>query len=116
MPSAKTQPKQGLFHSIDDTIRELIVKITVKDAAPTPQRHKGELERQAIACRRKEEIMKEKHIQKISEDYIDALYYFEMHESEACWRGDDPNIVDKELAKITSQSEMRHACKENINI
>ena len=59
--------------------------------------------------------MKEKCLEKVSEAYIDALYYYEMYFSKACWQG-DPNVVDEELKKITSDRGMKHAVKENINI
>jgi hypothetical protein len=63
----------------------------------------------------KEELIKQKNIQSITEEYIDALYYFAMWESAACWK-DDPKVVSIELAKLKTQAAKYRAVKENILI
>jgi len=63
----------------------------------------------------KEEILKEKNRRKVTEEYIDALYYHCMYNSDACWKG-DPRMVTKELKKLKSKSTKYKAVKENILI
>ena len=48
------------------------------------------------------------------EGYIDALYYREMYDSEACWR--TPAAVDRELLKLKSKAARVHALKEHITM
>jgi hypothetical protein len=107
--------RRGLFHEIDEEIRECIIAIAIEDAPHTRQRHIEELEQQANARRIKEEIMKEKALQKSMEENIDAQYYHRMWNSEACWK-DDPKVVSRELKKLKSESAKYNAIKENINI
>jgi hypothetical protein len=74
------------------------------------------LEQQAEARRRiKEEIMKEKSMQKSLEENIDAQYYHRMWNSSAYWKG-DPRMVTKELKKLKSEAAKFRAVKENIMI
>jgi len=51
----------------------------------------------------KEELIKEKGLEKATEEYIDALYYYQMYFSAACWKT-DPKIVATELKKLTSEN------------
>jgi hypothetical protein len=104
-----------LFHDIDEAIQECIVSIAIKDAPRTRERHIEELEQQATARRMKEEIIKEKGLQKSMEEHIDAQYYHRMWNSDACWK-DDPKNVTKELKKIKSESGKMHGVKENLKI
>ena len=64
--------------------------------------------------RRKEELLKENENKKASEKFIDALYYYEMYFSPACWK--TAKIVDREMQKLTSKSAKLNALKENIRI
>jgi hypothetical protein len=112
---AKKNGCRGLFHDIDEAIQECIVSIAIKDAPRTRERHIEELEQQATARRMKEEIIKEKGLQKSMEEHIDAQYYHRMWNSDACWK-DDPKNVTKELKKIKSESGKMHGVKENLKI
>ena len=105
----------GLFHDIDEMIRDCIVGIAIKDAPKTQQRHTEELEKQATARRIKEEIIKEKSFEKSMEENIDAQYYHRMGDSLACWKG-DPKVATKNLKKLNSESAKYKALKENILI
>ena len=85
------------------------------DAPATLKHNNDDLERQAKARRIKEELLKEKGLEKVTEEYIDALYYYQMYFSAACWKT-DPNIVATELKKLTSENMRYSALKENIMI
>jgi hypothetical protein len=111
--SKKSRP--GLFHSIDEDIRQIIVSIAMEDAPNTIIMHQAELDVQANARRMKEELIKQKNIEKATEEYIDALYYHAMYSSAACWKG-DPKIVSVELSKLKTQTAKYNAVKENIQI
>ncbi len=56
--------------------------------------------------------MKEKNINNVTEEYIDALYYHCMWSSDAC-RKNDPTNVTQELKKLHSQSAKYNTIKEN---
>ena len=49
------------------------------------------------------------------ESYIDALYYYKMYHSNACWKA-DPKIVTRELKKLSSDNAKYTAIKENIHM
>ncbi len=83
MPNQE-QGIRGLFHDIDEAIQECIISIAIKDAPHTCQQHIVELEQQATAWRIKEEIMKEKALQKSMEENIDRQYYYRMWDLLAC--------------------------------
>ena len=63
----------------------------------------------------KEDMVKAKTLEKTTEDYIEALYYYKMYNSPACWKG-DPKVVAKELKKLGSETAKRNALKENIKM
>ena len=85
------------------------------DAPATLKRNNDDLERQAKARRIKEELIKEKGLEKATEEYIDTLYYYQMYFSAACGKT-DPKIVATELKKLTSENMRYSALKENIMI
>ena len=51
----------------------------------------------------------------MTEDYIDALYYHKMYNSDACWKG-SPRVVNRELKQLTSEATKYTAMKENIRM
>ena len=53
-------------------------------------------------------------MQKATEKYIDALYYYDKYDSHACWM--NVKDVDKELKKLNSKAKKIWALKENIRI
>jgi hypothetical protein len=109
------ESSRGLFHELDDVIREAIVLVALKDAPKTRKRHSDELESHARARRVREELIRERNDKKMTEDYIDALYYHKMYNSDACWRG-SPGIVSRELKKLSSDRAKYTAVKENIRM
>ncbi len=87
----------------------------MSDAPATQKQNNDDLERQATGRPIKEEIIREKNFEKATEEYIDALYYYQMYFSPACWKT-DPEVVAKELKKLTSETMKYSALKENITI
>ena len=85
------------------------------DAPATLKRNNEDIERQAKARRIKEELIKEKSLETVTEEYIDALYYYQMYFLAAYWKT-DPKIVATELKKLTSENMRYSALKENIMI
>ena len=51
---------------------------------------------------------------KASEHFIDALYYYEMYESPACWK--TVSVMNMELKRLGSKSAKLGALKDNIKI
>eukprot|EP00956_Cyclotella_meneghiniana_P023299 scaffold45195_cov78-Cyclotella_meneghiniana.AAC.1 len=111
----KGDTKPGLFHELDDAIREAIVLVALEDAPKTRVQHRAELESHARARRIKEEVIRQKNDKRMTEAYIDALYYHKMYNSAACWKGDS-RVVSRELKKLTSDTAKYIAIKENIHM
>ena len=105
----------GQFHQFDQSLQEAIILTGMTDAPATQKQNNDDLERQAKATRVKEELIKEKSLEKATEEYIDALYYYQMYFSTVCWKN-DPMIVATELKKLTSETMRYSALKENIMI
>jgi hypothetical protein len=105
----------GKFHQFHPSLQEAIVLTAMSDAPDTQKQNNDDLERQATARRIKEEIIREKNLEKATEEYIDALYYYQMYFSPACWKT-DPTVVAKELKKLTSETMKYSALKENKTI
>jgi hypothetical protein len=111
---SKSKPL-GIFHQFDPSLQEAIITVATTDAPATLKHKNDDLERQAKARRIKEELIKEKGLEKATEEYIDALYYYQMYFSAACWKT-DPKIVATELKKLTPENMRYSALKENIMI
>ena len=62
----------------------------------------------------KEEILKKHAVQKVSEAYVDAIYYHEMFSSLACWK--TIAAVGGKLKEIKSKSAKLSALKKNIGV
>jgi hypothetical protein len=103
------------FHQFDLSLQEAIILTAITDAPATQKQNNDDLERQAKARRIKEELIKEKNLEKATEEYIDALYYYQMNFLPACWKT-DPKIVATELKKLTLETMRYSALKENITI
>ena len=96
-------------------MREAIVLVAMQDAPKTHVQNKANLELQAKARKKKEDMFWEMSLEKASEEYIDAVYYHQMYSSEACWKN-HPKVVTSELGKLSSESTKYYASKENIMI
>jgi hypothetical protein len=106
---------QGLFHGLSDELRQAIVLVAMEDAPSTQIQNRTDIQVQDTAWQAKEELCKEKNMEKATEEYIEGLYYHRMYFSPACWK-DDHRYVTRELCKLSSESAKYHALKENIMI
>ena len=73
-----------------------------------------DLSKQLTARIIKEEILSDKTVLAVSENYIDALYYNEMFYSAACWN--TSASVDRELKNMNSKSPKLLDLKDNIKM
>ncbi len=105
----------GKFHQFDEALQEAIILTAMTDAPATQKQNNDDLEQQAKARRIKEEPIKEKSLGKAPKEYIDALYYYQMYFSPACWKN-DLKVVARELKKLTSDAMKYTALKENITM
>jgi hypothetical protein len=112
---ANSNRSLGFFHQFEKKVQEAIVSVAMQDAPKTRIRNNEALELQAKARKEKEDVLREKGLEKASEEYIDAVYYHRMYNSYACWKN-DPKVVTKELAKLSSDRAKYRAIKENIMI
>ena len=116
--SAKTrgdnQPR-GIFHLFDDEVRNAIVLVAVADAPSTRERNNEDLRLMAKARREKEELAREKNMEKATEEYIEAMFLIKMYNSDACLK-DDPKNVTKLMKKLKSETARYDALKKNITI
>jgi hypothetical protein len=63
----------GRFHQFDPVLQEAIILTAMTDAPATRKRNNDNLERDAKARWMKEELIKEKSLEKATKEYIDAL-------------------------------------------
>ena len=64
--------------------------------------------------RKKEELKKQTELENVSDDYIEALIYHSMWDSEACMK--NPNDVTSGLKKLKYKKDKLQALKDNIQI
>ena len=71
------------------------------------------MDRQREAKRKKEEMIEKKSLDKAKEELVEASYYWEMYNSDVCWKGQQ-SIVRNMLGRLKSKSAKLEALKENI--
>ena len=76
---------------------------------------RNNLDKQREAKRKKEEMIEKKSLDKAKEDLVKASYYWEMFNSELCWKGKQ-SVVTKMLGRLKSGSAKMEALKENIRM
>ena len=113
--SKKDKKSKGIFHQFDAILRAAIVQVGMKDAPCTKAANNEAIALQQKAKQRKEEIRKEKNMEKATEEFIEALYYHRMYNSDACWKGSVIRVT-KGLKQLTSETARYDALKENIMI
>eukprot|EP00957_Ditylum_brightwellii_P206554 15348982-Ditylum_brightwellii.AAC.2 len=86
--------------------------MAMMDAPSVCKKDQCVLLKQCAAKLCKEELFQEKQLNKVTEEFIDALYYHDMYNSAAFWKSTAQ--VDNELCKIHTMSARLHAIKENI--
>ena len=107
--------KPGIFHDFAESVRDVIITVAIEDGGLTSAQHTEKLEIQAKARKVKEDMLKEKGMEKASEQFIGSLYYHQMYFSEACWKGDS-RVMARELKKIKSDNGKYTVLKENMNM
>ena len=65
--------EKGIFHNFSDEIQISLVLTAMEDAPRTRRENRSLLNRQCKAKQMKEEMIKEKGLQKATEEYIDAI-------------------------------------------
>jgi hypothetical protein len=68
----------GTFHQFHPSLQEVIILTAMSDAPATQKQNNDNLERQASARWIKEEVIREKNLEKATEEYIDSLYYYQI--------------------------------------
>ena len=86
----------------------------MKDAPATRKENTMLLSRQCKAKKMKEDMIKKMGLEKATEKYIDAIYYFNMYKSDACWKS--AREVNQGLNKMTSKKDKYESLKENFRI
>ena len=104
----------GLFHTLSLEMREALLTMAQRDCNSEARIDRADLAAQRAARQRKEELAGEQGREKASESYIDALYYYEMWDSEACWK--TLAKAKSEFAKLSSTAAKLNALKEQIRI
>jgi hypothetical protein len=104
----------GMFHSLSPEMREALTVMAARSCTAEAAVDRSDLKVQREARRRKEELAAEKGREKATEGYVEALYYFEMWESAACWK--TAAEATAEYAKLTSTAARLQALKEQIRI
>ena len=73
---------QGMFHQFEGVLRDAIVEVAMRDAPATREQKNDDLKLQAKARRKKEELTKQKIMDKATEEYIEVSYLISMYNSD----------------------------------
>eukprot|EP00957_Ditylum_brightwellii_P036204 2743163-Ditylum_brightwellii.AAC.2 len=95
-------------------MRESLLMVAMKDASAARKSDQAALLMQQEARQYKEELVREHDLDSATKEYIDALYYFGIYGTEACWK--TTAIIDTEVNKLTSKTAKLRALNENIRI
>ena len=76
-----------MFHQFDPEMRECLLTMAIEDAHVTIATNRDDLDRQREAKRKKEEMIEKKSLDKAKEELVEASYYWEMYNSDVCWKG-----------------------------
>ena len=111
---AISNDQRGLFHEMPEELRITAVMVAMEDAPETRQSNNKSVELQREFKRKKEEIKKQKGLENASDEYIEALIYYSMWDSEACWKTNS-DIVNG-LKNLKHKKDKLQALKDNIQI
>ena len=75
----------GLFHQFPKELRVAVMVMAVEDAPATRKNNTLSLQKQLDCKREKEEMLKQKSLDKATEEFIDATYFHRMGNSNAYW-------------------------------
>ena len=109
------QGKTGIFHQFPVELQHALVSVAIQDAPATRSRNNEDIESQQREKVEKEEILKEKGMEKASVEMAKAIRYFRMYDTDACWKG-DPKVVALMLKRIRKPSLQREGLITNINM
>ena len=106
--------KQGLFHMLSQQMKNSLLIMAEQDRDKVRKYDATALEQQRAAKEKKEQLLIKRGFEKASEAYIDGIYYYEMFNSQACWRTSAE--VDRQIKKLKSKSAKLNGLKENIRM
>ena len=109
-----TQTDGGLFHMLSNEMRTALLLVARRDAEKVQKFDTQALDKQRDEKEKKEQIKLKYNMDCATESFIDAIYYHEMYNSEACWRVS--RDVDRGLKKLKSNTAKINALKENIRM
>ncbi|KAL7546176.1 hypothetical protein ACHAWF_015185 [Thalassiosira exigua] len=100
--------EEGLFYTIT------AVMMSMEDAPATRQSNNNDLERYRKIRWEKEQLAKQQGLEHAKDEYIEALIYRKMWDSDACWKtvGD----VTRGLKNVKTQAAKYYALKNNFQI
>ena len=111
--SKKDKKTKGMFHQFDEILRYAIVKVAMKDTPKTRAANDETMKLQQRAKQVRENLKKERNMEKASEEFIEAIYYYWMYYSDACWKG-SVSRVKQGLKRLATKTGKYEALKENI--
>ena len=88
--------------------------MAMEDAPSVQKDNSDMLELQRNTKRLKLQALKQAGIEKATEEYIDALYYFNMYHSQACWK--TAREVNRGLKGLQTKKDKYKSLKENFRI
>ena len=114
----KIEKKEGLFHSLNEKLRDAIIQVAIEDAPEARSENNAALEKQRQARLKKEEILKQKGLDKATGELADSICYYSRYHSDACIK--DVKEVTKLLKKHNqdkiTNTGMEQILKENIRM
>lgn len=111
----KDDCRRGIFHEFTPELADCILRVAVEDAPEQRERNNEDLERQEEARLKKEDYIKAKGMEKAKKELVRAYMFYDMYNTEACWKG-SPTVVTEKLKKLDTEGKKRDALKANISI
>jgi len=99
---------------LPEELKITAVMAAMEDAPATRQSNIASIDAQRAMKRKKEELKKQTELENASDDYIEALIYHSMWDSEACMK--TPNDVTSGLKNLKYKKDKIQALKDNIQI
>lgn len=106
--------KRGLFHGLPEELKITAVMTAMEDAPITRQSNIASIDAQRAMKQKKEELKKQKGLENASDDYIEALIYHSMWNSEACMK--TAKDITTGLKSLKYKKDKLQALKDNIQI
>ena len=78
--------ERGLFHGLPEELRVTAMMAAMEEAPATRQSNNASIEAQRAWKQKKEDLKKQVELENASDDYIEALIYHSMWDSEACMK------------------------------